>query len=233
MTEGHNELLPMKTRKEEERRLRRELIVRCARKCFFNQGFKAATMSGIAHECRLAKGTLYLYFSGKEDLFAALVEEGQHILRQAVDTAIEEAEGDVERKLLDIAGTFYRFSQQNREYFRILMMIDYGLLSSRVDQDKLQRILDMQQEMYRKIENVHREGIRQGIFPAGTDVIMAVRSFWAMLHGGIFLVEKSRQQLPLLAGIDDRHFTDDLMHIMIRSLKAGFITHYEDYGQQD
>lgn len=222
----------MKTRKEEERRQRMGLIVRCALKCFFHQGLKGATMSGIARECRLAKGTLYLYFSGKEDLFAAIVEEGQQLLRGAVDTAIDEADGDVERKLLNIADTFCRFSQENREYFRILMMIDYGLFSSRVHPDKLQRILGMQQEMYRKIEDVHREGIRQGIFPAGTDVTMAVRSFWAMLHGGIFLMEKSHQKLPILADIDESHFTDDLMHIMIRSLKAGFITHHEENGQQ-
>jgi AcrR family transcriptional regulator len=214
----------MRTRKEEERLQKKKLIVRCARKCFFLYGLKGATMEGIARECRLAKGTLYLYFSGKEEIYISLVEEAIMLLNRSIDQAIEEASGDVERQIMDIADRYYRFSRTNREYFKILMMIDYDMLSSRIHPDRLMRIQVLQQEANNRIEGVLRDGIRQGIFPEETDVTLALRSSWAMLLGGIFLVEKSRQKMPMLHDIDHETFTGDLMRIMLSCLKSGFIT---------
>lgn len=37
-------------------------------------GFDAASMNDIAHEAGVSKGTLYVYFQRKEDLFAALID---------------------------------------------------------------------------------------------------------------------------------------------------------------
>jgi AcrR family transcriptional regulator len=215
----------MKKWKEDKREQRRSLIVRCARKCFFRFGLKGATMESIARECRLAKGTLYLYFSGKEDLYASLLEEGQRLLNQAVEAAVMKATGDIEQQLLDIAATYHRFAENNREYFQIIMMFDYDLLSSRVSSEKLEHIHALQAEGCRTIEGLISEGMAKGLFPPDTDVAMAVRSSWAMLHGGIFLTEKRMQNLPLLMDLDEKTFNSALMQIMLRSLKAGFITY--------
>ena len=39
------------------------------------KGFQQLTMNDLAHQVGLAKGTLYLYFATKEDLFLAMLEE--------------------------------------------------------------------------------------------------------------------------------------------------------------
>jgi AcrR family transcriptional regulator len=61
-------------RSEEESAKRRQ-IIEGARAVFLTQGFDAASMNDIARAAAVSKGTLYVYFANKEELFEAIVEE--------------------------------------------------------------------------------------------------------------------------------------------------------------
>src|SRR5919197_1253535 len=52
---------------------KREQILQGARRVFLAQGFDAASMGEIARAAGVSKGTLYVYFKDKEDLFEAIV----------------------------------------------------------------------------------------------------------------------------------------------------------------
>lgn len=52
---------------------KREQILDGARKVFMAQGFDAASMNDIVREAGVSKGTVYVYFENKEQLFAALI----------------------------------------------------------------------------------------------------------------------------------------------------------------
>jgi AcrR family transcriptional regulator len=54
---------------------KRRQIVEGARRVFLAQGFDAASMGEIARAASVSKGTLYVYFENKEELFAAIVRE--------------------------------------------------------------------------------------------------------------------------------------------------------------
>jgi AcrR family transcriptional regulator len=54
---------------------KRRQIVDGARAMFLAQGFDAASMNDIARAAGVSKGTLYVYFANKEELFEAIVEE--------------------------------------------------------------------------------------------------------------------------------------------------------------
>src|SRR5271168_3200661 len=54
---------------------KRRQIVEGARKIFLAQGFDAASMSDIARAAGVSKGTLYVYFDNKEQLFQAIVHQ--------------------------------------------------------------------------------------------------------------------------------------------------------------
>ena len=54
---------------------KRRQIIEGARTVFLAQGFDAASMNDIARAAGVSKGTLYVYFKSKEDLFEAIVEE--------------------------------------------------------------------------------------------------------------------------------------------------------------
>jgi AcrR family transcriptional regulator len=55
--------------------VKRRQIVEGARSIFLAQGFDAASMSDIARAAGVSKGTLYVYFANKEELFQAIVHE--------------------------------------------------------------------------------------------------------------------------------------------------------------
>lgn len=54
---------------------KRRQIIDGARAVFLADGFDAASMNEIARSAGVSKGTLYVYFASKEELFAALIRE--------------------------------------------------------------------------------------------------------------------------------------------------------------
>ncbi|WP_027487846.1 TetR/AcrR family transcriptional regulator [Allorhizobium undicola] len=53
---------------------KREQIIDGAKRAFMKFGFDAASMNDITREAGVSKGTIYVYFQNKEDLFSALIE---------------------------------------------------------------------------------------------------------------------------------------------------------------
>lgn len=71
---------------------KRRQIIDGACRVFLAQGFDAASMGAIAREAGVSKGTLYVYFKSKEELFEAIVEEQCRVQAQYVFTLDEQAE---------------------------------------------------------------------------------------------------------------------------------------------
>jgi AcrR family transcriptional regulator len=61
-------------RKQREKNMRRKLILQAAEKVFFSHN--GGTMDDVAQKAELCKGTLYLYFSNKDELLQALASKG-------------------------------------------------------------------------------------------------------------------------------------------------------------
>jgi AcrR family transcriptional regulator len=59
----------------DEHSAKRHQIVDGARAVFLSQGFDAASMNDIARAAGVSKGTLYVYFRHKEQLFEAIVDQ--------------------------------------------------------------------------------------------------------------------------------------------------------------
>jgi AcrR family transcriptional regulator len=79
---------------------KRRQIVDGARSIFLQHGFDAASMSDIARAAGVSKGTLYVYFENKEQLFEAIVHE----------ECMVHAEGafDLDHRNHDVEGTLTR-----------------------------------------------------------------------------------------------------------------------------
>ena len=70
------QLLPKSQTRWTRRKLARPSeILDAAIAVFAEKGFAAARMEDIAHRAGVTKGTIYLYFQGKEDVFKTLVRE--------------------------------------------------------------------------------------------------------------------------------------------------------------
>lgn len=68
-----------------------QAILDAAERLFVRYGYRKSSMDDVAREAGIAKGTVYLYFAGKEALFRALLERiGQTVLAAAQQAAAAE-----------------------------------------------------------------------------------------------------------------------------------------------
>jgi len=64
-----------RARSAEQKALRRHAVLEAAETYFLEVGYEAFSMSNLAKNIGLAKGTLYLYFQTREELFLTLYEQ--------------------------------------------------------------------------------------------------------------------------------------------------------------
>ena len=80
-------------RQLEERQMRQERILTGALEVFKSKGLEGATMDEIATESGFGKATLYYYFHSKEEVFAAILENGWKDLWASLEPVIAGDEG--------------------------------------------------------------------------------------------------------------------------------------------
>ncbi len=93
---------------DHEESAKRRQILEGARAVFLGQGFDAASMGDIAREAKVSKGTLYVYFDSKEELFQTIVEEECRAQAEQV-FALDSTNHDVEAVLTRLGRDFIRF----------------------------------------------------------------------------------------------------------------------------
>jgi len=106
-------------RRERDKRQRRCSIVDAAEKLFFAKGFAATTIDEIAEAAELSKGTIYLYFKNKEEIYAAIVRRGMRILTDLSDAAVAAAPTGAQ-KIRALGQALLTFYERHPRHFRAL-----------------------------------------------------------------------------------------------------------------
>ncbi len=109
------------SRKEREKQLRRKEILAAAVEVFADKGFEHATLDEIAEAAEFGKGTIYNYFSSKEELFLTLLEEGQAALKEMLRERIEKCHNPLE-KITAYVEVSFDFLQKREKHFRIIAL---------------------------------------------------------------------------------------------------------------
>lgn len=69
--------------------VKREQILDGAKRVFMEQGFDAASMNDITRAAGVSKGTIYVYFENKEDLFAELIQRERYRISESARHALD------------------------------------------------------------------------------------------------------------------------------------------------
>ncbi len=88
--------------------VKRRQIIDGARAVFLTKGFDAASMNDIARAAGVSKGTLYVYFYDKEELFEAIVHQECEAQAEGIFD-LDPQERDVEAVLARVGAAFVRF----------------------------------------------------------------------------------------------------------------------------
>ena len=99
---------------------RRQAIVETAARLFAQEGYNGCEMERVSAEVGIAKGTLYLYFPGKQELFFACVDWGMSWMQQTVRAAAESVNDPLERIAVAIR-TYLAFFEEHPEYVELVV----------------------------------------------------------------------------------------------------------------
>jgi AcrR family transcriptional regulator len=87
---------------ERRKDARPEEIMAAALELFVERGFAATRLEDVAAHAGVAKGTLYLYFDGKEELFKAVVREGIVLPLAEIRALVDRHQGSMAELLRQI-----------------------------------------------------------------------------------------------------------------------------------
>lgn len=118
-------MVPLK-RKERDRQLREQDILRAAEHVFATRGFHDAAIQDIAKDAQYATGTIYLYFKDKEALYLALVEKKFSHFFSLIKEKVDEAK-DPDEKLKVLVSQQLAYFAANQDFYRIYFSERDGL----------------------------------------------------------------------------------------------------------
>jgi AcrR family transcriptional regulator len=102
-----------------KREKKRKMIMKAALKIFSQKGYSPAALDEVAREASIAKGTLYLYFQDKEDLFSSTILYVMENLAARIVDSISDTMSPVEI-LRSIAYTELDYFASNMEFFGLI-----------------------------------------------------------------------------------------------------------------
>lgn len=168
---------------EDKREIRRRDIMKATLRVFSEKGYTPMVLDDVAREAGIAKGTLYLYFKDKEDLF-----------HSTIMSVIEDYAEMLERELRDdmpplevlelTARSFISYFGKNRDFFNIhLTVITYNLMSnySRLFGDLMNR----HREFFSFLSGVMEGGKRQGVIRRDAPTRDLVIAYYGILDQSV------------------------------------------------
>jgi len=125
-----------RTRKEVLTEFRTAEILQAAHRIFAERGFEQATIADIAAAAGVAKGTVYLYYRSKREVYAAVLRRDLLALRDQTRTQVEAADG-IEEKVRAFITTKLRYLDDHRDFYRIYFT-ELGRTAARQSQSQRQ-----------------------------------------------------------------------------------------------
>ncbi|MCK5529091.1 MAG: TetR/AcrR family transcriptional regulator [Kiritimatiellae bacterium] len=138
---------------------KRELILRAAEKIFKDKRFHEVKLDDIAAAAHVGKGTIYLYFKSKEDMFFQLAMDGFDELCILVH-AVAESDKLFRDKLIDMCTALSNFFSERRPLLRIIGEAQ-DVLNKR-DSDIRQLLMKNHQKLIKEVNQILDFGREQG-----------------------------------------------------------------------
>jgi len=101
----------VRDRLEAIRDTKRQLVIDAARRVFETHGLEGASIRLIAIEAGCTTGAVYPYFSGKEEIYAAILGESLATLKQFIEQHVEEQREPVDRARAAVEA-FYAYYEE-------------------------------------------------------------------------------------------------------------------------
>ncbi|HUI30959.1 MAG TPA: TetR/AcrR family transcriptional regulator [Candidatus Acidoferrales bacterium] len=169
-------------RKEREKQMRRDLILKASEEVFFEKGLRATTLDEIAERAEVSKGTIYLYFASKEDLYFSLMTKGLSMLLKVFEDT-DPDESDPQSALVHFGVAYQKFSDEQSYLFKMLAVVENPAVNEQVSPGVLSELERMSDKVLSYVSKFVQKGIDAGTFRTDLTPYEAVILFWVSLSG--------------------------------------------------
>lgn len=208
----------VRERREKEREQRRHAILEATRTVFDQHGLEGVSMDRIAQEAELAKGTVYLYFKSREELIMALITHEMDgllvLLQQVVD-----GPGQPQEQLLETVHVFFRFSQQNSYFYRLMTQVNMQHVCAPTDapSDVAEAFKAQNQKMLSILLDILERGVERGVFHLEHPAPYVVFQMMLSIKGAMVILQNNMMP-PLLQVPPTEEVLDAIASLLIRGL---------------
>ena len=202
-------------RRRKEKEIRRKAIIKAAKKVFAKTGFFNATMDNIAIESQLSKGTLYLYFKNKDDLYASILCDGMKLVGKILEN-IDTINNRFEDILVAYGIAYYEFSEEYPDLFKIMLDIHTGefIKLENVADETMTEIKNYEEKIFSKHMKVLQKGIENGYINNDVNSCYATTMLWSIITGAVML-SKNHSRSKFLSNISPKIFIGDIIKMFL------------------
>lgn len=152
-------------RKEREFKWRREAILQKAEAIFASKGYYSATMAEIAEASGFAIGTLYQFFSSKEELYKTVITEKIQLSQSRIGSVLDKGKTSGEKIELLIKNHL-SFVEDNIGFFSILIRWE-GIFEAEGKRTLFEQLLSYYDDYLDLIAGIVKEGMDRGELKGG------------------------------------------------------------------
>lgn len=165
-------------RKEREKEMRREDIIDAAQEIFFTKGIANATMDEIAEKAELSKGTLYLYYKSKEDLYLAVAMRGSDIMYKMFVDATPLTKPTLQR-IADLGEAYFEFFKRHRDYFRMYQYFENSKFHKQVSPEMMNECATHDEKIWTLAIGLIQQGKDEGVLRDDIDPVESAIILWS------------------------------------------------------
>jgi AcrR family transcriptional regulator len=217
--------MSVQERHRRERHARGQAILTAAAKVFAKHGLEGATIEMVAREAEVAVGTIYLYYSSRDDLYLNLIADRAVHLRARYLEIFERLLEPLD-ELKAIASAYLDYLRESREIFLSQHSVVYAQLHKRLKRDSekrnFQRVMDLSHEIFGLWEGTIRRAFEGGVIANSMGPKKTAAVVWASMNGA-FMLMGDGNFFRDVTGLNPEHFLDEALesHLAASQLSVG------------
>ncbi len=161
-------------------------IVTAAEKVFFNYGYGQSSMDQVAQEAGVAKGTIYLYFQSKQELYYAIGVRALGILLKSFRELFSSCQSGLE-KVVAFGRAFAQYRKSYPDYYQFIVNYQGEPYDERNEYGEIHRTYQESRELFRVLVKAVTEGQADGSIGVKTDPALLAAILWCQTCGVVQL----------------------------------------------
>lgn len=201
-------------RKEREKEQRRNDIIDAAEIVFFKKGLSNSTMDEVAEKVELSKGTLYLYFKSKEEIYFEIKLRAIVILNEKFKESISESKNGFEN-CLEIGKSYVKFLNDYSDYYKVMVYFEGNDCRVCMFKEKCENFFKEDNPLKFFIQTIN-QGITDGSIRSDIPANVLAQTLWAQTNGVLQYVS-TKQKILEFTGVQ----AEDIIYSQFEIIKKG------------